>query len=206
VAWIDTNIVGGDAFVRRSTDNGATWKPKVNLSNSANNGDDLSQIAASGSNVYVVWFGVDEVFTGDSDIFFRRSTDNGATWKSIVPLSNSGEAFSPQLAVSGSSVYVAWQDHDDEPSSANSEVYFRRSADNGATWKSIVDLSNNDGESGSPQIAASGSNLYIVWADNTPAGNLDSFFRRSTDNGATWKPVINLSKNAGSSEDQQIGV
>lgn len=60
--------------------------------------------AASGSNRFVVW--TDES-TGNPDIFFRRSTDNGATWQPALNLSNNpGRSLHPQIAVSGSNVHV----------------------------------------------------------------------------------------------------
>ncbi len=53
--------------------------------------------------------------------------------------------------------------------------------------------------------AASGNNRFVAWYDNTP-GNYEIFFRRSTDNGVTWKPTVNLSTNAGSSLVPQIDI
>jgi len=185
-------------FLRRSTDNGATWKPSVNLSTNA--GDSFEpQIAVSGSNVYVVWY---DFTPGNYDIMFRRSTDNGATWKAAVNLSNNaGTSFTPQIAVSGSNVYVVWYDY----TPGNPDVFSKRSTDNGATWKTVKNLSTNAGGSFSPQVALSGSNVYVVWYDNTP-GELDIFVRRSIDNGATWKPSINLSNSAGISRLPQIDI
>jgi hypothetical protein len=188
-----------EVLFRRSTDEGATWKSKVNLSNAPDYSDEFPKIAVSGSNVYVVWFGSEQVFTGDSDIFLRRSTDKGATWKSVVQLSNTGDAELPHVSESGSNVYVVWQDR--ETSSSGSDIFFRRSTDNGASWKSIVNLSNNDGESRVPLLAANGNNVYLVWEDSK-----ETFFKRSTDNGATWKTTKNLSNNEGNSEEQQIGI
>ena len=44
------------------------------------------QITASGNNVYVVW---SDSTTGNADIFFKRSTDGGATFSSpSINLSN----------------------------------------------------------------------------------------------------------------------
>jgi hypothetical protein len=188
-----------DVLFRRSTDEGATWKTKVNLSNAPDYSDSFPKLAVSGSNVYVVWFGSESVFTGDSDIFIRRSTDNGATWKPIVPLSNSGSAGHTHVSASGSNVYVAWEDR--ETASSDSDIFFRRSTDSGASWKSIVNLSNSDGESRVPLLAATGNNVYLVWEDSK-----ETYFKRSTDGGATWKATKNLSNNEGNSEEQQVGL
>jgi hypothetical protein len=143
-----------------------------NLSNNA--GFSTTQkIAISGSNVYVVW--TDDTL-GNNEIFFRVSYDKGANFEDEINLSNNagGSAF-PQVAISGSNVYVVWED----TTLGNADVFFTRSTDNGATFGNAINLSNNAGGSFSPQIAVSGSKVYVVWED--PAlGNFDIFFR------ATW--------------------
>lgn len=61
----------------------------------------------------------------------------------------------------------------------------------------IQNLSDNEGSSLFSQIAVSGNNVYVVWADNTtPTGTIDLFFRKSTDGGTTFGPTQNLMENA----------
>lgn len=61
----------------------------------------------------------------------------------------------------------------------------------------IQNLSDNEGSSLFSQIAVSGDNVYVVWADNTtPTGTIDLFFRKSTDGGTTFGPTQNLMENA----------
>lgn len=68
-----------------------------------------------------------------------------------------------------------------------------------------INLSNNDGGSESPDIAAIKNMVYVVWRDTSP-GNSDIFYRRSTDGGATFGPTINLSNNQGSSGSPALAV
>jgi hypothetical protein len=185
VSWVQAS----DIFLRRSLDNGATWKSPINLSNSI--GSSLYQkLAVSGSNVYVIW--QDDTF-GNNEILLRRSTDGGATWKQFVNLSNNpGHSEFSHIAVSGSNVYVVWwQTSADQKSS---DIFLVRSTDKGATWKPKVNLSSNPGHSSFPEIAVSGSNVYVVWTQSNKAGNSDDvFFMRSTDGGATWGSKVNIS-------------
>jgi hypothetical protein len=197
VVWTQENadLSQSDIFFRRSADNGATWGARINISVSGINFSSVARLAASGSNVYISWtIG----YSGEPrDTLLRRSTDNGATWSTIVNLSNNPVSNNqgPEIASSGNKVYVVW--------SAANEIYLRRSTDNGATWKSVVNLSKNAGDSRTPQIAVSGSFVYVAWSDFTP-GNYDIFFRSSPDNGASWQPTKNLSRNAPYSSFPQI--
>jgi hypothetical protein len=182
----ETSPLVFDIFFRRSTNEGSTFGPIMNLSNNAGNSEE-AQIAASGTNVYLVW--VDDT-PGDPSIFFRRSTNNGASFDNVINLSKNGSAEEPQIAVSGNNVYVVW-------AQANGDVFFSKSTNGGAIFGSKVNLSNNAGGSIAPQIDATGSNVYVAWEDSTP-GNEDILFRSSTDNGTTFGAQKNISKAAGS--------
>ena len=95
-------------------------------------------------------------------------------------------------------VYVVWQDN----TTGNYDIFFTHSSDNGSSFAPIRNLSNNNGTSQLPQIAAQGNNVYVVWQDNT-TGNYDIFFKRSLSNGTKFNER-NLSKNNGTSQLPQI--
>jgi len=182
VVWPGDN----DILFRRSTDNGVTFQPTKNLSNDpGSNGK--PRMAASGNSVYVVWEGSPS--SGGRDIFIVRSTDGGSNFDSPVNLSNNaGDTENPKVAASGSNVYVVWADE----SPGNFEVLFKRSTNNGASFGSTQNLSNNPPESLSPEIRASGKNVYVVWDDDS-TGPQDIFYKRSTNNGASFGSTKNLS-------------
>ena len=174
---------------------GAAWTTK-RLTNNAGKSRDPA-VAASGANVFVVW--ADDT-PGNSEILFRRSLDNGATWKSAMQLTNtSGYSDDPTVALSGANVYVVWEDE----TPGNSEIYFLQSSDSGATWKSAKRLTNNAGDSEFPRIAARGGNIYVMWVDDTP-GNEEIFFRRSPDYGATWQSAKRMTNSYGYSAQPGI--
>src|SRR5215208_7379307 len=117
-------------------------------------------------------------------------------------LSNStGDSSDPNIAVSGSNVYVVWED---TATDGSSEVKFAKSADNGATFTNARNLSNNTGISFDPRIAVSGSNVYVVWEDTTAAVSSDILLARSTNNGATFGVVQNLSNSPVESFDPTV--
>ncbi len=211
VLWSDNSTGNWDIFFRKSADSGARFDDVINLSNDSlvsSLQSAVTAIAVSGSNVYVVWLGgnpdaVSAYSLVNTEIFFRKSADSGATFEPAVKLSDGRnsklQSSVPEIAVSDSNVYVMWRD---EGNSENADIFFRRSADSGATFEPVVNLSNNIGFSGSgfPQVTASANNVYVVWSDDTSTGglggNYEIFFRRSADSGATFEPVLNLSNTA----------
>jgi len=206
VVWTDNTLGPGnsDIFFSKSTDGGNTFSSMPMRISDNLGGSSDPQIAASGSNVYVVWR---QGFTSTtSEIIFSKSTDGGNNFSIPFDISQIVKhSFSPQIAISGSNVYVVWADDTNVP--GNSDILFRKSIDGGNNFGNTLFLSKNPGRSFSPQIAASGNNVYVVWADNTTVnGNSDIFFRKSTDGGNNFSFKLNISNTTGGSFSPQIVV
>ena len=146
-----------------------------------------SQIAASGSSVYVVW---QDNRHGNNDIFFNRSTDGGSTWLAAdvrldTDPAGSSHSFALNIAATESAVYVTWMDY----RNGQSDIYFNASADGGVTWLSADVRLDTDraGAAGSlvPRIASERSSVYVTWIDERN-GASDIYFNHSTDGGASW--------------------
>ncbi len=193
VVWEDVTsfFTDREILMRKSTDNGATFGSVVNISNDSALST-VPHMVASGTNVYVTW---QSGPFGEADVFFSRSTDNGATFSAPVNISgNLGTSELPVVSASGTDVFLAWSDN----TSGNFEILFSRSTDNGANFSSPVNLSNNSGASDWPWVSSTGSDVYVAWMDNT-SGNFEILFSRSTDNGANFSSPVNLSNNSGNS-------
>jgi hypothetical protein len=166
-----------------------------NTTNLTNNPVDsvYGQVAAWNSHVYVVWQeSVSSANNRNYDIVIKNSVDNGTTFGSLVNLSNnSGFSEHPKLAAFGNNVYVIWADD----TSGNREVLFRRSIDNGTSFDSMKNLSNNTSDSFNQEIAVFGDNVYVVWLDQDNVGT-NVLLRASTDGGATFGRTVKISSNA----------
>lgn len=175
-------------------------------------------------NLYVVWTD----FGSGSRIFATRSTNAGATWSPQVALSAAGAAVQgawPAVAANGD-VYAMWLRFNPFPAGPI-DVEGARSTDGGLTWTPIANALTagvNPQEAAaaatcgrpaikgpirilpSPQIAVGPGNvLHVTYGrdpDTFQAGDaINVYYRRSTDNGATWGPEV-LINDDGTTTDQ----
>jgi hypothetical protein len=198
--WSDATTGNGDIYFMRSVDNGTSFGSTENLSNNPGNSTD-AQILVNQNNVYVVWT---DNTTGNGDIYFKRSVDNGTSFGSTenlvldgtqnVGTNGTGTSYYPQISAVGNNIYVAWT----ETTTGNNEIFFRHSNDTGVTFGRARELSKTisvDGEYALfPLISAVGSNVYVVWQDKV-SGNYEIFLRESNDGGEKFSGIKNLSRN-----------
>jgi hypothetical protein len=124
-----------------------------------------------------------------------RHSATAQTFDPVVNLSaDPGGAEDHQVAANGNNVYVVWSDS----TPGDYDIFFRRSMDGGTTWDSAVNLSTNPSTSRYPKLTVSGASVFVVWGDYTDSFTEQTIlFRRSTDGGATFEPVQQLSTSPG---------
>ena len=113
--------------LRRSNDGGTTWMADQFLCvcrGQKGQFDPIVEVVPNTGHVYAVWM-------NDFDVYFSKSTNNGATWS--APVKTYGKVSwndKPILAVSddGQHVYVAWN------GPSGGDPYIAQSHDAGATW------------------------------------------------------------------------
>jgi hypothetical protein len=144
--------------------------------------------SANNGNLYVVWASDPAGATDNSDVFFSRSTNGGATWGAPVQLGGgtATDQFEPNVAVGGDEgmVSVAWYDRrNDTANNFNVDVFKAFSIDGGQTFGAIQRVTNQNW--GVPQlipnfdnqivncymgeyigIAADAGRFYYLWGDN----------------------------------------
>lgn len=92
IVWTtDKNMLNNNSEVlfRASTDSGATFGDKINLSNTTTSDSFNAEIAAAdGDEVIVTWWEGNQ--TNDDEPVFRASVDNGLTFGPLIYLSTNG--------------------------------------------------------------------------------------------------------------------
>jgi flagellin-like protein len=184
-----------EIYYKNSTDNGVTWGTDFRLTYNSSSSFNPN-IAVNGSNIHVVW---DDYRNGNAEIYYKNSSDNGATWSSDVRLTNAIDySYFSKIAVNENNIHIVWTDERD----GEAEIYYINSSDNGATWGTGIELINNDTlEDYYPDIAVSGDDVHVVWDEgnrlvwengNLSEGSIGIYYIHSSDNGATWGEKVRL--------------
>lgn len=196
VTWSDYRDTpyGHEIYYKRSTDNGVSWGPDIRLTFDADTLDKYRPaITVSGSNIHVAYETMG--FGPREHIFYIRSTDNGTTWSTPVQVSSAvvSNKYKASIAVDNSDVHIAWND---DRFGTNLEVYYVHSLDNGITWSPEMRLTEADGYSVEPCLAVQGSKVYVAWGDQREPGNMEVYYKYSTDRGITWSQDIRLTNSS----------
>jgi hypothetical protein len=189
VVWQQSN---GEIFFTTSTNAGQTFSPAKNISNTAAESSE-PDIAVSGNNVYVVWI---ELINSKYEVFLSTSTNAGQTFSTAKNISNTtGASIGPSIEVSANNVYIVWTEADELTQPG--EIFFTTSTNAGQTFTTPKNISNSPSEdSAFESIAASGSNIYVIWREGSIFLN-EIVITTSTNGGQTFTTPTNISNTAG---------
>jgi len=201
VVWQDSTPGNNEIYYKRSTDAGATWAASQRLSWTSTSCHRPCLGVDSSGDLHVLW--ADDP-VGNSEIYYRKSTDGGGTWTASRRLTwTSGHSFVPDIGFDPSgNIHVVWSDY----TPGNHEIYYKKSTDGGASWSTSQRLTSNAGASISPVIGVdSFGHLHVVWQDDTP-GHWEVYYKRSPDGGATWTASQRLTWSSSMSGSPVIAV
>ncbi|MEM7352316.1 MAG: sialidase family protein [Acidobacteriota bacterium] len=126
------------------------------------------------------------------DVFYRRSTDSGATWSSELRLNDdatTNDQYFPTLSANGSTVLATWYDRRLDPANLLQDTFRRVSTDGGLTWgpnERLSDVSTPiefdtialpcyHGDYDQNVVTADGSTV-AQWSDDRNAGEVADVF------------------------------
>lgn len=110
-----------------------------------------------------------------------------------------GKAFLPSnfakapVAISGDNIYTVWWTN--KTANNNEEVMFRASSDGGTTFGDKINLSNTtNADSWKAEIDSDADSVVVTWWETNQTSDTP-VMRVSTDNGATFGPMLRLATN-----------
>ena len=198
VAWLDRNESDvTNVMFAKSDDGGLNFGPPMPIT-VYNGTSGIPKMYAENDRVYLMWESNKE---RNFDVFLSESTDYGKTFSEPRNLSgNDGNSGAPQMIIDGDNVYAVWMDD----SSGNFEILFSKSTDGGKTFGVPVKVSKSMLDSGYPQFAVYGNNVYVAWTETITDKNYDIYFAKSEDGGKTFGLPLDISNTPGASGWPQI--
>ncbi|MEM7305795.1 MAG: sialidase family protein [Planctomycetota bacterium] len=201
---VDITITLSRWFLVASHDGGATWGSAVPVSTV-----EADSLSAAPATLYVDGLDVHTAWTDGRnsptmlDLFYRKSSDGGATFGPEIQLDSSGPGLGDvdqdlDLIGSGSTIGVVWTEYQ-LASFILAEVHATVSTDGGASFppdQLIGGYTPGVHRTDHTLIAASGGNLVLFWTDDR-SGTEEVYSVYSSDGGVTWTPEVRISSDDG---------
>ncbi|RPI82140.1 MAG: hypothetical protein EHM34_07390 [Nitrosopumilales archaeon] len=196
--WISNlNPKNSEVLFKKVDNNSMSFSSTVNISNTTGISN-LVKLSSTEDNVYIIW---EDKQADKWQLLFSKSDNKGIKFGTVTHLSNDiGNVHLHDLSSADNNVFVSWAANENI-SSSNKEIYFRKSNDSGDSFSDVLNLSNDKDDSLDPHmvINQNGSIIYIVWTKcdtkhDDPTCSIA--FAQSLDQGNTFttSKIINTGK------------
>lgn len=121
LVWDDETPGNDELFYRTSTDGGAAWSTSRRLTWTSGDCRNPAMAFESPTSLHLFW---DDNTPGKEEIYYKRSTDAGATWSTSQRLTwTAGNSWYPAIAVvSSGRLHLFWSDN----TPGNWEIYYKK--------------------------------------------------------------------------------
>ena len=187
-----------DLYYKISSDGGVNWSEEKQLTNDTGNDLNPSITQAADGTIWVAWQS-DRIWVEDpwepgsyipqDDIFYKNSSDGGATWFNDTQLTTDpGDDTSPSITqTSDEMIWVVWASNRYDLGN----LFYVTSSDGGANWTDDEQLTY-EGDDCVPSITQTSDGLIWVVFYSERGGNYDIFYKVTSNGGVTWSIDIRL--------------
>lgn len=179
----------------------APWSPPVRVTWTAVGSVSPALAVDSNDTIHLVW---EETMGGNSEIFYKNTTDSGISWSVSKRLTwNSDYSSSPAIAVdSNDYIHIVWANG----LGTKTLLCHKVSKDGGNTWSNLKRLTYLTYTVLRPDIAAdSTGGIHVVWSQQYSGIN-DVTYKCSTNGGTTWQLPQRLTWTSGYAVNAKIAV
>lgn len=196
IVWMDNSPGNYEIYYKKCTSGGAgTWSLVKRLTWTDTNSEYPFVAVSSDDTVHVVW--CEFVDYTQWDLYYKSSSDGGATWGGTTRLTwSSGNSMYPVLVPVGCGDLRVFFEDD---KSGNSEIYFvSRSC---GSWGGLNRLTWTSGDSRNLYAALdNSSDLHLIWSEMIDS-DYELCHRKSTDYGLIWSGRTRVTYSSSHSQD-----
>ncbi len=193
VVWSDTTKgdKNRDIYYACSRDGGKTWRPPIDISNTAGASSEPALAIGPEGIVHATWADTSSN-SGETkpDIYYAQAKKD--SWTTPVNVCKSLRISShPTLVCSRDKIFLAWSDNSRKVNAPDIWLLIGSPA---GIFGTVSNISDTPGVSTEPRAAVRGNDLVIVWTDfNTAAKTTSICAISTTDTTGDFAPWINLS-------------
>ncbi|MFZ0546170.1 MAG: sialidase family protein [Candidatus Promineifilaceae bacterium] len=195
-----------DPYFSVSTNEGDSWTtPAPIYSSSGVNSIQVDVAYTANGNAHAVWVELEDTNPDpfqETKLFYSRY--NGTSWSAPFTLSSITSPLPlighPRIVAHGTYLDVVWEEGSPTliESGGNAAIWHRRSSNNGQSWSSAVQISD---QTSAPAYTAAididpDGHPHAVWRTSLPAGDSEIRYTEGTvgaGNTVNWSPSINIS-------------
>lgn len=213
LVWHDYSFYKSEILYKNSTNRGDTWQAPTRITWTSGYSK-LCDISGLDNSIYIVW---SEQPLSNYDLMYKRGHSTTSTWDSPKRLtwSSGNSYFASICAITKTAmstnyiiVHVVWEDN----TSGNKEIYYKKGTYTLTKpigtfgWSSQKRLTWNAGYSSGPKIAVDSNNhIHVFWYDNS-SGNLEIYYKKSTDEGDNWSALHRLTWTSDYSTEHDVTI
>jgi hypothetical protein len=184
VVWASDRSGDYDVYLKVSSDNGGSWSDDVQLTNDSYLDRMPTLVQTSNGTVWVVWA---SDRTGNYDLYYKTSSDLGASWSDDTQLTSGPKVESNPcvLQTLNGKVWVFWSKREPaDVETSTDDIYYMYSSDQGTSWTDAFRFTTDSYDDIWPSVVQAKSlKLWVVWtsdrADQPDWGNYDIYYKTS---------------------------
>jgi hypothetical protein len=172
-----------EIYYKTSTDYGTTWSNDTQLTDNSIEDIAPSIIQLTNGTILVAW---QSYRTGNQDLFYKTSSDDGATWSNATQLTTDPNSDrSPSvIQTKDGRIWVAWHSNRFGDNEILCKTY-------GGSWSDDFNQTTNTNEDTGPVLLQTvDETIWLFWASRVPLYAPDVYYMQSFDNGTTWTEPV----------------
>ena len=190
-----------DLFYKTSFDNGASWSEEPIRITWHPSIDEMPAVTQTqDKKLWLVWT---SFRTGNKEIFFKTSSDNGVYWSLPAQFTNNTvEDAAPSITQNlDGTICVVWHQNVTEAEGGNYDILCKTSSDYGLTWSNETRVTTDPSEDMCPSVThLENGTLMVVFTSHRADNNFEIFCKTSSDNGSSWSEANRLTTDTGKSD------
>jgi len=168
------------------------WSSEKNLTTDTNDDISPSVMLANDGKIWVVW---STGRTGNYEIYYKTTSNNGATWSQEQNLTtNPKEDECPSIMqTADGTIWLVWSAN----RTGNFDIYYKTSQDNGATWATDKSLNYPETNDRNPSITeAADGKIWFVWVRDKNR-NLNIWYKTYNATSNSWSATTQVTQDSG---------